>query len=77
MYVPQEQLNGRVTFYWRISRLFRTAIVFLPFSVGVFFGVLAISNFWVALTASLLFVAHRFFYTLIWPAFEHIHYLSI
>ena len=74
MYVPEEQLNGRVTFYWRISRLFRTAIVFLPFSVGIFFGVLTISNLWIALIASLLFVAHRFFYTLIWPSFEHIHY---
>ena len=50
MYVPQEQLNGRVTFYWRISRLFRTAIVFF-FSVGIFFECASI---WIAL-ASLFF----------------------
>ena len=74
MYVPQEQLNGRITFYWRISRLFRTAFFSIPFSVVIFFSLLTITNIWIAISISILFIAHRFFYTLIWPSFEHIHY---
>lgn len=74
MHVPTEQLDETITFYWRISRLFRTAFVFLPFSVGVFFVALSLSNFWIALTLCILLVLQRLLYTLIWPSFEHIHY---
>lgn len=74
MHVPKEQLDESITFYWRISRLFRTAFVFMPFSIAVFFIALSISTFWIALSVSILLVLHRLLYTLIWPSFEHIYY---
>ena len=74
MHVPKEKLNGRVTFYWRISRLFRTAFVSLPFSTLIFLLLFSLSNFSVALFLSFLYILHRFFYALIWPTFEHLYY---
>ena len=74
MYAPQEQLSERVTLYWRIARLFQTAFFSMPFSVLLFFVVMSLSNFWLALVVSFLFLVYRFVYSLIWPSLEHEYY---
>ena len=74
MYTPQEQLNGKVTFHWRISRLFRTAFMSIPLCAILFIALITFFNIWIAVIVPILYISFRFFYAIIWPSFEHIHY---
>ena len=70
MYTPQEQLNGKVTFHWRISRLFRTAFMSIPLCAILFVALVTFFNLWIAIIVPIIYILFRFFYALIWPSFE-------
>ena len=74
MHIPKEQLNGKVTFHWRISRVFRTAFFSMPFCAIMFVALIAFGYLYLAIVLPVLYILFRFFYALIWPSFEHLYY---
>ena len=74
MYQPQELLDARVTFYWRISRLLRLSFFSLPFSIVIFFVCLTFTEWWVGALITTLYLLQKIIYALIWPSLEYKYY---
>ena len=71
MVEPQTSLDPKITYAWRIGRMFRFSLVSIPMSLFAFF---IISQLWNTKSAIFLigfYLLYQLLFALVWPSFEY------
>ena len=71
MVEPQTSLDPKITYAWRLGRLFRFSLITLPMSV---FVITVLAQFWNLKSAIVLmsiYLLYQLAFALIWPSFEY------
>jgi len=71
MYEPEERLDPRVTFIWRVSRMIRLALLGTPMAAIIFFGCWTFISYEAGLVLAGLYLFHGLVIALIWPSLEY------
>ena len=71
MYEPEDRLDPRVTFLWRISRMIRLTLFGTPMAALIFFGCWGFISWEAGIILAGIYVIHGLVMALIWPSLEY------
>jgi uncharacterized protein len=71
MVEPKTSLDPKITFAWRIGRLFRFALLSIPMSALTFAVLFQFWNLKAAILLVSIYLVYQLGFALIWPSFEY------
>jgi membrane protein YdbS with pleckstrin-like domain len=71
MIEPQTHLDPKITYAWRLGRMFRFTLLSIPFSLILFSIFSALWSWQAALFVSSIYLIYGLTFALIWPTWEY------